>query len=132
MLAIYVFSDLPGGVRPDLKGPYMDKWVHTLVYFILGGLLFRWVLLWERPGADERWKRFAIIATVALLYAITDEVHQFFIPGRVFDLGDIVADAVGGALAGSLAFLPPHLQHFVAHLRPARSHSLDSAASSAS
>jgi VanZ family protein len=37
-------------------------------------------------------------------YGLGDEVHQLFVPGRLFDLADLAADAAGGAL-GSGAYL---------------------------
>ena len=43
--------------------------------------------------------RFAIIAAVVLLYAVIDEITQIFIPGRVPDRYDVLADAMG---AGSM------------------------------
>ena len=43
---------------------------------------------------------------LATLFGVTDEIHQYFVPGRQADVFDVVADAVG-ALAGALfvAFL---------------------------
>ena len=38
-------------------------------------------------------------AAIALLYALTDEYHQSFVPGRDADLFDIVVDATGIAAA---------------------------------
>ena len=36
---------------------------------------------------------------LTLLYALTDEWHQTFVPGRQFDLRDLALDAAGSALA---------------------------------
>lgn len=51
-------------------------------------------------------KRISSIAPiiVCLLYAFSDEIHQFFVPGRAFQMKDIMADVCGAAL-GSLVFL---------------------------
>jgi VanZ family protein len=35
---------------------------------------------------------------VAVAYAVTDELHQVFVPGRVPEWGDLVADASGAFL----------------------------------
>jgi len=32
------------------------------------------------------------------LYAVSDEVHQIFVPGRAFAVGDIIIDTLGAAL----------------------------------
>lgn len=39
-----------------------------------------------------------------LAYAITDEIHQLFVPGRAFEIIDIITDALG-VLAGIAAFI---------------------------
>ena len=117
MASIFIFSALPGAKRPDLEGPFTDKWVHFVVYFILGALLFRWMLCWRRPASDRRWLRFGIIVGAAFLFSLTDEVHQYFVPGRVCDLADIIADTLGGAIAASLCLLPLHWQQRLANLR---------------
>ena len=35
------------------------------------------------------------------LYGVTDEVHQYYVPTRCFDIYDIIADAIGG-VAGAV------------------------------
>jgi len=35
------------------------------------------------------------------LYGVTDEIHQFFVPTRCFDIYDILADTIGG-IAGAV------------------------------
>lgn len=42
----------------------------------------------------------ALIAVI--IYGITDEVHQLFVPGRYFSVGDIILDMVGASLASLL------------------------------
>jgi VanZ family protein len=41
---------------------------------------------------------------IASLYGITDEVHQYFVPGRVMSLTDMLINS-GGASAGALLVL---------------------------
>ncbi len=45
---------------------------------------------------------FAFVGTV--LYAVTDEIHQIFVPDRAFQLSDILVDSTG-ALIGVIASL---------------------------
>ena len=42
----------------------------------------------------------ALLITVA--YAVSDEVHQSYVPGRVADAYDVLTDAIG-AIAGTIA-----------------------------
>lgn len=44
----------------------------------------------------------AVAGTV--LYAVADEIHQLFVPGRAFQFSDILVDSTG-ALIGAVAFL---------------------------
>jgi VanZ family protein len=39
---------------------------------------------------------------VASLYGITDEIHQYYVPGRVASIGDIAADCIGAFLGSCL------------------------------
>ena len=73
---------------------------HALAYGVLGGLLLRGV-------AGARWLgvtiRAALVATLlASLYGATDELHQWFVPGRAAELSDLGADAIGATMATCL------------------------------
>src|SRR5690606_15800676 len=43
------------------------------------------------------------LALLAVLYGISDEIHQSFVPGRFPDLWDLVADSAGALLGAWLA-----------------------------
>ncbi len=69
---------------------------HFSEYAVLGGLLF---LLFKAVGIRWLWLPWA----AGTLYAVTDEWHQSFSPGRVCDPVDVLIDA-SGVLAGILLF----------------------------
>lgn len=46
---------------------------------------------------------FFLAVIITLLYGISDEIHQSFVPNRTYDIHDIVADGIGG-LAGAWAY----------------------------
>ncbi len=74
------------------------KLAHFTEYMILG------VLMVGIPQFTEKadyWKRGLIIWGIACLYAISDEVHQLFVPGRDGALKDVLLDC-SGALVGVL------------------------------
>jgi VanZ family protein len=43
-------------------------------------------------------KSFIITFIFCFLYAVSDEVHQIFVPGRAFAIRDIIIDTSGAAL----------------------------------
>ncbi len=52
------------------------------------------------PG-DPRpwnWRQASIACAVAAAYAVTDEIHQAFVPGRQAQVGDVLIDTAGAAL----------------------------------
>lgn len=79
-----------------LPGPFgWDKLQHTAAY-LAGGLL-----LARAAGLRGRLPLLAV--ALGLLYAVSDEVHQAFVPGRSPDVRDWVADAAG-VVAGVIIY----------------------------
>jgi len=64
---------------------------HFVAYAVLAGLL-AWALSCS-GAAHPLWWSFAL----ALLYGLSDEFHQSFVPGRHPDVLDILTDAAGAA-----------------------------------
>ncbi len=52
-----------------------------------------WATLWAVQG--PRGLRILWVALVCLGFALTDELHQNFVPGRVVSLVDVGADGIG-------------------------------------
>lgn len=71
---------------------YIRKNAHFIAYFILGTLtLFALVRSEARKPAN-------LALLICLLYAISDEVHQLFIPGRSGQFRDVLIDGAGAIL----------------------------------
>jgi len=47
-------------------------------------------------------KIWLLVVLATLLYGISDEFHQFFVPGRSFETFDVMADTIGGAIGGTV------------------------------
>jgi VanZ family protein len=100
--AIFAASSLPRAQLPEVGFPGIDKLEHGLAYGLLGAALARgW--RWQRPSWRSAATWFAAWVT-ALAYGLGDELHQLLVPGRMFDLADLLADGVGAAL-GAAAYL---------------------------
>ncbi len=88
--------------RPKLPGPENPLWNllvkkggHFVVFGALAWLYVR-ALTDERPArARDYWLAWGL----TLLYAISDEFHQSFTPGRHPALSDVVIDQLGAATA---------------------------------
>jgi len=48
-------------------------------------------------------KSLAISVVICILYAFTDELHQYFVPGRSMQTIDILVDSCGAVLGSALA-----------------------------
>lgn len=70
------------------------KGAHFSEYFILYILSYRVLTMYIKlPKASY----FALL--LVFLYACTDELHQFFIPGRTAAFKDVIIDTLGGFIA---------------------------------
>ena len=89
------------GLEEGLVSFVVRKGAHFLEYLVLGISLF-WTVqdLRERRGhvADRPAGKAVLVPwVVGVLYAVTDEVHQYFVPGRSCELRDVLIDACGVA-----------------------------------
>jgi VanZ family protein len=73
------------------------KTLHVLEYAVLYVLFFRAVMNTYPKEKRFRWYVAAFCLTV--LYALTDEIHQTFIPTREGRLRDVIIDAGGAGIA---------------------------------
>ena len=94
MAAIFFVS---GDPTPPMPANLSDKALHLFAYGGLAVLACR-ALAGGLP-ARVTWP--VAIGTLAITigYAITDELHQRFVPGRSADVYDLIADAAGACLA---------------------------------
>lgn len=92
MSVIYRFSALPG---TDVPGKY-GALAHFLEYAVLGALLW-----FAFDTGSHGFSVIAVAVIAASAYGVSDEFHQFFVPGRVPDIADWGVDTIG-ALVGAI------------------------------
>jgi VanZ family protein len=87
--------------RTDDKQEILGRYLHVAEYAILSLLLAR-TLVWKEPL-----NLVLLLAALAIsvLFALGDEYHQVFVPGRRFETGDLMLDALGSGI-GLLTFIP--------------------------
>ena len=96
-LLIFISTSIPIDPVPRLFNA-QDKVEHFTAYFILEVfLVFSLHFQNKYPYIKKRPILFSLI--LLALYAAVDEIHQYFIPGRVADILDWSADVLGGVLA---------------------------------
>jgi len=90
---IFYFSSRTGD---QVSLPTPDYIAHGVEYAGLGFLLFRaWRGSW--PAVPVRIAALGAVI-IAVLYGLTDEWHQSFVPGRTATAEDLLADAAGAVL----------------------------------
>lgn len=69
------------------------KWAHVYIYCALGVSMAVTVHLWTKHITLGH--QALLSAAVCTLYAASDELHQYFVPGRAMLLTDVGIDAFG-------------------------------------
>ncbi|MCL6583177.1 MAG: VanZ family protein [bacterium] len=75
--------------------PYGDKLCHGIEFAILGYLLMRAFRQGSRISQNTS---LALAILIALLFGLSDEIHQSFVPFRQSDIFDLLADGLGAAV----------------------------------
>lgn len=95
--------------------PYGDKMGHFAVFglmVLMLNLCFRFQTL------GRGWCQIYLGTAIVTSFAVAEEISQYFIPSRTFDLYDLAADAAGVTLFTGLSWLCAH------YLRKVESRSL--------
>jgi VanZ family protein len=98
---IFILSSI--SETPSLPEGISDKGLH-------GGLYAGFALVLVRALARGRWAGVTFLSaclavSLAVMYGVSDEVHQSFVPGRTADAADVAADAWGAGAAASVAWI---------------------------
>ena len=95
---IFVLSSIPGHSIPNLPFFSFDKVLHVLEFGLLGMLLYRSFFFHIRV----KWPYLCTIAAGSP-YALLDEIHQYFVPGRYCSIYDLTADLAGLAVFSAVS-----------------------------
>jgi len=90
---IFGISSIPQAKLPRLDILNFDKLNHLIEYTFYAMTLF----LAFSNAKSEKIIKYAGLLTIltGLLFGITDEIHQIFVPGREFSMFDYAADTLG-------------------------------------
>lgn len=108
-LSIFFLSSMQRPFVELNQFDFEDKFVHLLVFFVFGVCL---LIPFSDKILNTNKARGAIllILLIGLTYGGFDELHQLYVPGRVCDISDWLADALGIII--SILFRFPILRFF--------------------
>ncbi len=99
----------PTSAEPSLWESIREHVVHITTY---AGLMFWFVFALTKAKLNKENIHLQMISRAffaTMIYALSDEVHQIFVPGRGLDGIDLLLDAVG---AGITLIVIMFLKHF--------------------
>lgn len=104
---IFILSSLKGS---DIQMSFSvwDKLEHAVEYAVLGFLAARAFNFSWRFTPKLLWFTAVVFC---VMYGISDEFHQSFVPGRDASLGDVVADSIGGMLGATIYLILNKKEH---------------------
>ena len=82
------------------KDSITRKAAHFLEYALLGFLVLNMLKDYKKINI----KLIIISILICILYAISDEIHQYFVPGRSCQFTDVLIDSTGSVLGTILYF----------------------------
>jgi len=99
-ILLFALSSIPNLAFPVQIFSWDDKIHHAAAYAPLGFLLLR-----GKAGKGEcRRQDLWLAIIIGALYGGSDEIHQYFVPGRFMDWTDALADTVGVMLGSGIFY----------------------------
>jgi len=93
-IGIFVISSIP-----SISGDVGAYGMNLAVYYHFGAFFFFGFFLMIACVRGKNKEYFVFAILVSILYGALDELHQFFVSGRVCSFGDVVIDSVGVLVA---------------------------------
>ena len=92
MIFIFYISSLSHPPTPGPGVSYFGEFTHFTEYFILSILLLRMF-------NGYKFKNGLLLSIlISILYGLTDEIHQLFVPYRAFEIKDLIIDSLGASV----------------------------------
>ena len=95
-IGLFLFVDFVQDTSIVYAGKLMRKSAHFIAYLVLGFLVSH--AMKNEDSTATAWKRRGTSLLLCVAYAISDEFHQVFVPGRGPLLKDVLIDGSGAAL----------------------------------
>ncbi len=95
--ALFIQSSIPSSELPSWEFLTHDKLLHFLVYVIFAAAVHRAIVHQDRFPLFAR-RAYVFTILLVALYGASDELHQYFVPGRECSLKDWMADCLGAVV----------------------------------
>jgi VanZ family protein len=106
-ISLFLFVDLVQDTSFSYAGRLIRKSAHFIAYLILGFLVSH--AMKNEASTATAWKRRGASLLFCVVYAISDEFHQIFVPGRGPLVKDVFIDGSGAALGIILSVVAKQL-----------------------
>ena len=109
VIAVMIFwlSSLTFG--PGAGGTnFLSVLYHFFAFFFLSAFL-----LIALVKGREKYLIFILAIFIAIVYGISDEFHQYFVPGRSSSVGDVFVDTAGIMMASLIYFVRLKVGNFI-------------------
>lgn len=105
MAAIFYFSSIPSKEMPSFGNwdALVKKSGHILGYALLA-------LAYLRGIHSPDWRAFSLALAGVILFAVLDEFHQSYVPGRTSTMVDVGIDTLGAFIGLTAARFSPWFQ----------------------
>ena len=98
---IFILSSFQQPKFIEIGIEFKDKILHFIAYSALGSSII--IALLRNRAEWSRKKLITMVLIIGALYGASDELHQYFVPGRSCDFADWIADCIG--ISFSLLFI---------------------------
>lgn len=99
---IFYASSLENIELPLDSLSFNDLLFHFAAYFFFGLTLLVAAYPWH-PTLNYPFRTYTLLIVIGILYGLSDETHQAFVPQRTFALTDLTADSLGVIFAQIVA-----------------------------
>jgi VanZ family protein len=103
--AIVLMSSIPDLKVPEFRFLLFDKLAHFVEYAVFAFLTFR--SFSHISQKITRGQAFLLSALFLFLFALLDELHQYFVPGRYSDVYDLIGDILGALVVLAYLWMRP-------------------------
>lgn len=99
MIFVFILSSLPSNAVVELPDSTIDAFIKESLHLVEFAILYVLLVLAVFTSGRFPFKWNVVCAVFAILYGLSDEIHQSFVPYRSATLIDFIKDTIGVLVA---------------------------------